>query len=145
MELTFTVDSFTFTMDANLCGRHFDKEARLDALFNYSQFVPDHFCQTTLKFIHRQTVSHDLMSQFVVFAEMAQNDSTSGSGCSVMPLTHVDWLALKSPSLPLLLVFIEPILLFTWILHCRAPASPKKAGAIFVANWDPLGAKLKRK
>ena len=27
----------------------------------------------------------------------------------------------------------------------RAPASPKKARAIFVANWGPLGAKLKRK
>ena len=27
----------------------------------------------------------------------------------------------------------------------RAPASPKKAGAIFVANWGPLGAKLKIK
>ena len=30
-------------------------------------------------------------------------------------------------------------------IHTRAPASPEKAGAIFVANWGPLGAKLKRK
>ena len=29
--------------------------------------------------------------------------------------------------------------------NLRAPASPKKSGAIFVANWGPLGAKLKRK